>query len=360
MKHIFLTPTLVVITLMLLSMVSSCDNSNTSSGNTKPSSLPAAKVYVANETGGSVTVIDLQDSLKTTTIDLSDSAGTMFMAHNVQVAPDGKSVWVAAAGMDSSKTNYLIVIDPNTGTIKERVLLGKDLHVAHVVLDDQSKNACVTAGETNEVIQVDATTYQVVGKFDLGAKHAPHGLRYANGKLYVANMDGKSMSVINVADGKVTDIPLGGIAPQVAVTRDDKFIFISLYDTKEVIQYDLKNGQLNRIPLPTTAQGPIQLYATPDSKLLYVADQGELLGRPVSNEVYVIDIPNAKVISTIKVGNKAHGVVVGNDGKSVYVTNTIDNTVSVIDVASQKVIHTIPVGKGPNGISYWFETGGMP
>ena len=58
------------------------------------------------------------------------------------------------------------------------------------------------------------------------------------------------MSVITIADGKVTDIPLGGIAPQVAVTRDDKFVFVSLYDTKEVIQYDLKNGQIIRIPLP--------------------------------------------------------------------------------------------------------------
>lgn len=363
MKKVFLPPTLIVITLLLLGMVSSCvnnDNGNSNNNYKSSSVVPGAKVYVANEAGGSVSVIDLQDSLKTINIDLGDSAGTMFMAHNVQVAPDSKSVWVAAAGMDSSKTNYLIVIDPNTGTIKERVLLGKDLHVAHVVLDDQSKNAFVTAGETNEVIQVDATTYQVVRRFDLGANHAPHGLRYVNGKLYVANMDGKSMSVITVADGEVTDIPLGGIAPQVAVTRDDKFVVISLYDTKEVIQYDLKNGQIIRIPLPGTAQGPIQLYATPDSKLLYVADQGELLGRPVSNEVYVIDIPNAKVISTIKVGTKAHGVVVSNDGKSVYVTNTIDNTVSVIDVASQKVIHTIPVGKGPNGISYLFETGGMP
>jgi len=335
-------------------MVSSCDNSK------KPSSLPAAKVYVANEAGGSVSVIDLQDSLKTTSIDLSDSAGNMFMAHNVQAAPDGKSVWVAAATMDSNKINQLIVIDPNAGTIKERVQLGKDLHVAHVVLDNESKNAFVTAGETNEVIQVDATTYQVVRKFDLGAGHAPHGLRYSHGKLYVANMDAKSMSVINVADGKVIDIPLGGMAAQVAVTRDDKFILVSLYDTKEVIKYNLKSGQITRIPLPGTAQGPIQLYATPDSKLLYVADQGELLERPVSNEVFVIDISNAKVISTIKVGNKAHGVVVSNDGKTVYVTNSIDNTVSIIDVASQKVIHTIPVGKGPNGISYWFETGGMP
>jgi len=102
------------------------------------------------------------------------------------------------------------------------------------------------------------------------------------------------------------------------------------------------------------------LYATPDSKLLFVADQGELMERPVSNKVFVIDISNAKVITTIVVGNKAHGVVVSKDGTTVYVTNSIDNTVSIIDVATQKVTATIPVGKGPNGISFWYKTGGMP
>ena len=85
------------------------------------------------------------------------------------------------------------------------------------------------------------------------------------------------MSVINIADGKITDIPLGGVVVQTAVTRDGKFVFASLYDTKEVIRYDLQSGEIKRIPLPADAQGPIQLYATPDSKLLYVADQGELM-----------------------------------------------------------------------------------
>ena len=173
-------------------------------------------------------------------------------------------------------------------------------------------------------------------------------------------MDAKSMSVINVADGRITDIPLGGVVVQTAVTQDGKFVFASLYDTKEVLRYDLNSGQIKRIQLPAGAQGPIQLYATPDSKLLYVADQGELMERPVSNKVFVIDIANTKVISTIVVGNKAHGVVVSKIGTTVYVTNSIDNTVSVIDAATQKLTRTIPVGKGPNGISYWYETGGMP
>ncbi len=82
--------------------------------------------------------------------------------------------------------------------------------------------------------------------------------------------------------------------------------------------------------------------------------------RPISNKVYVIDIPNAKVVNTITVGQKAHGVVVSQDGKTAYVTNSAANTVSVIDVATQKVTATVNVGEGPNGISYWYETGGMP
>ena len=318
-----------------------------------------AKVYVANEEGSSVSVIDLQDSLKNTSIDISDS-GKMMMAHNIQVAPNGKTVWVTAVPMDSNGINQLVVIDVNTGTIKNRVQLGKELHVAHVALDNESKYAFVTAKETSQVIQVDAITYEVVKKFDLGPGHSPHGLRYANGKLYVANMDGKSMSVINIADSKLADIPLGGVAVQTAVTQDRKFVLASLYDTKEVIRYDLQSGEIKRIALPANAQGPIQLYATPDSKLLYVADQGELMNRPASNKVFVIDIPTAKVTNTITVGNKAHGVVISKDGKTIYVTNSMDNTVSIIDAATQKVTSTVSVGKGPNGISYWFETGGMP
>lgn len=342
----------VIITIFGLLTISSCISNN------KSSPLQAAKVYVANEADGSVSIIVLQDSVRTTNINLSDGSGNIFLPHNVQTAPDGKSVWVTAE--DSNKINQLIVIEPHTGRIKERVPLGNDLHLAHVVLDHESKNAFVTAEETNEVIQVDAMTFQEVRKFDLGEGRSPHGLRYSQGKLYVANTEAKSMSVINVADGQITEIPLGGMAVQTAVTRDNKFVLVSLYDTKEVIKYDLKNGQITRIPLPVTAQGPIQLYATPDSKLLYVAGQGELLDRPVSNQVFVIDILNGKVLNTIIAGNKAHDIVVSKEGKTVFVTNSMDNTVSLIDVATQKVIRIIPVGKDPNGISYWFETGGMP
>ena len=209
-------------------------------------------------------------------------------------------------------------------------------------------------------MQVDANTYEVVKKFDLGAGHSPHGLRYANGKLYVANMDAKSMSVINIADGKITEIPLGGVVVQTAVTQNGKFIFALLYDTKEVIRYDLQSKEIKKYHCQPLYKALFNCILPPDNKLLSVADQGELMERPVSNKVFVIDIVNAKTISTIVVGNKAHGVVVSKDGKTVYVTNSIDDTVSVVDVSTQKITRTIRVGNGPNGISYKDASGGMP
>ena len=326
--------------------------------NNSKKSTQFSKVYVANEDGGSISVIDFQDSLKSKEISLKDAKGMMLMAHNVQVASNGKSVWVTAIPMDSIANNKLIVIDPNTNLVKKRIALGRDLHLAHIVLDTKSEFAYATAKETNQIFQIDAKTYQITHIFKLEKGSLPHGLRYQNGKLYVANMDAKSMSIINIADKKIINIPLGGMAVQVATTQNEKYVYTSLYDSKEVIKYDIKNGQITRIKLPSNAQGPIQMYATPDSKLLFVADQGETMGRPTSNKVFVIDIPNNKVIKTIIVGNMAHGVVVSDDGKNAYITNSGDNTISVIDVATLKVIKTIAVGKKPNGISYMSANGG--
>lgn len=349
---------ITTITILILALtaifISGCNN------NKQSSSLQTAKVYVANEGDGTISVIDLQDSLKVTNIIINDNSGDKFMPHNVQVAPDGNSVWVTIVAVDSNVMDQLVVIDPTVDEIKKRIPLGKGLHVAHVVLDNESKHVFVTAQNANQLFQVDASTYEVLRKFELREGYSPHGLRYSNDRLYVANMGSKSMSIINVSDGEITDIPLGGVAVQTAVTQDGKFVFISLYDTKEVVRYDLQSGEITRISLPAEAQGAIQLYATPNSKLLYVADQGELMQRAVSNKVYVIDIPNATVAETIEAGNKAHGVVVSNDGKTVFVTNSLDNTVSIIDVATQKVTATVPVGKSPNGISYWSENNGMP
>lgn len=318
------------------------------------------KIYVANEHAGTISVIDAATNKVLKTIKINPGNSTALMAHNVQVSPDGKTVWVTGVPMDHTTDESLVVIDAQADTVLYRKDMGLHLHMAHVVLDAESKYAYVTGTEAGLVLQIDARTFYTTNVFMLPARHQPHGLRYQNGKLFAANLVGKSISMIEVVSGQITEIPVGGMAVQTAVSPDGKYVFASLFDTKEVVRYNLQTQTLDRIPLPATAHGPIQLYPTPDSKKLLVCDQGLLLNRPASNSVFVIDIEQATVTNTIKVGNAAHGIVISKSGKTAYATNTNDGTVSVIDVTTEQVITTVPVGITPNGISFWSETGGMP
>ncbi len=316
------------------------------------------KIYVANEDDGSFSVIDGATLEVTTTIEIDGA--DMPMPHNVQVAPDGASVWATAMPMMEGGDDVVLIIDPTTDQISEQLTLGTDLHLAHVVLSDDSAVAYVTASESGEVLHLDTASHEIVDRHALTAGAYPHGARMCGGKLYVAEMDGMSLAVLDHAADTVEEIDVGGVAVQTACTPDQRFVFVTLYDTKEVVRLDVATQALSRIALPAEAQGPVQAYPSPDSTRLYVADQGVLLDRPASNQLYVIDVEAASVIGSVEVGQGPHGVVVEAGGARAFTTNLVDGTVSVVDTASLSLSATIVVGEAPNGISCWHADGGMP
>lgn len=319
-------------------------------------------VYTADEEDERITVIDPSEGKVIGYVEVSDHESAVMVApHNVQVSPNGKQVWVTGVAHDSGGMEQVIIIDPAAShRILKKINAGSAQHLAHVVLDSASENAFVTAYAASQVIQISAKSLTEIKRFDLGAGRNPHGLRYFRGKLYIAGMGSGSLIIVNIADGLVNEVPLGGMPVQTAVVPDGSCIFVSLYDKKEIARYDLVTQVLTKIPLPAGALGPIQIYPSPDSKRLYICDQGYVNNDPASNKVYILDIAASAITGTITAGYATHGVVVSEDGKKVFVTNSLSNTVSVIDAGTQKVIQTIPVGKGPNGISYRFPDGGMP
>ena len=96
--------------------------------------------------------------------------------------------------------------------------------------------------------------------------------------------------------------------------------------------------------------GPIQVFALPSGREVYVANQGT--EAVPGNIVSVIDTTSRKVIANIVTGAGAHGVVVSNSGDRVLISNSFANTVSVIDPVSRKVVGNVPVASGPGGITF--------
>ena len=317
-----------------------------------------AKVYVADEAANTVSVIDAASFKKIASIPVGQGP------HNVQVAPDGKWVWVTnngepgkvAESMPKAEHGAMTgaeggvgavwAIDTATDTVVAKVPVGR--HPAHVVVASDGRTAYITNGGDNTVSVVDTAAQRVVEVIAVGA--SPHGLRTRpDGKqVWVANLKGGTVSVIDTASRKqVATIAVGKGPAQVAFTPDGRFGFVSLSAENQVAVIDPASRKVIRKLAVGTV--PIQLYATPDSTLVLVANQGT--PKKPGTTVSVMDIAGLKVTATIKTGAGAHGVVIDRDGRNAFVTNTYANTVSVIDIAERKVVATVPVGKGPNGIS---------
>src|SRR5437762_3068377 len=95
--------------------------------------------------------------------------------------------------------------------------------------------------------------------------------------------------------------------------------------------------------LPRPFAVPQDVRSSPDAKVFYVADLA-------AGGVWEINPARFKVIGFIHTGAGAHGLVVGRNGKVLYLANRNEGSVSVISFRSRKVIAKwrIPGGGSPD------------
>ena len=325
------------------------------------SAVAAPKVYVADEAGDTVSVLDAGSFARLATIPVGREP------HNVQVAPDGRTAWVTISGdVEKAGSNdaaahgampkreheamsdigQVWVVDTATDRVAAKIPVGK--HPAHVVLSPDGRYAYVTNGGENTVSVVDTAERKTVANIPVGTY--PHGIRLSpdGREAYVANLKGGSVSVIDTeARKEVATIAVGKGPAQVGFTLDGRTAFVSLSQENAVAVIDpVGRTVTKKIAVGTV---PIQVYATPDSRLLFVANQGSR--KAPGRTVTVIDLARLDVVKTIETAAGAHGVAVTADGKLAFVTNTYAHSVAVIDVATLTRVAIVQVGKGPNGVS---------
>lgn len=325
------------------------------------------KAYVAVEGAWDIAVIDMDNMRLARRINLSEKRNGMkvyYTPHNVQVAPDNKTVWVTAnalGGMKMGKTfdNYdeVVVIDPILDRVIKRIDMGKKLMLSHVVLTPDSSYALVVSQMNDVIYKINTKTFEIEKRIEVKKGGMPHGIRISpDGKTaYIAFMSGKSMGILDIEEMTLEEIPLKGQAVQIGVTPDGKYALASVYDDKSLAVYEIKSGKLSYVDLPQGAKGPVQIYPTPDSRYVYVADQGYYFNQPDNNLVYKIDLSGIEPIKEIKTGNAPHGIVISYDSKTILATNLLSKDVSMIDAESDVEIKRIKVGERPNGISLWYS-----
>ena len=108
---------------------------------------------------------------------------------------------------------------------------------------------------------------------------------------------------------------------------------------------------LKSIGFMPTGKGAHGLYASRDSKVLYVSNRGE-------GSVSVIDFATRKIVHRWEI---PHGTPdmggVSADGKVLWLSGRYSKEVYAIDTADGHLLARIKVGKGPHGLCVYPQPG---
>ena len=304
--------------------------------------LPAAanKIFVSNEKGNTVTVVD----------SASWEAIAEFDAGNrprgIGISPDGKHLYVCASDDDSIK-----VFDTETYEFLWSLPSGPDPEL--FVLSPDGSTLYVSNEDDNLVTVVDTAKKTVVAEVPVGVE--PEGMAVSPDVRFVVNTSETTNMAHFIAteDYKIKHNVLVDQRPRYArFTNDGSKLFVSseIGGTVSVIDMLGETGPELTYKIGFEVPGvqaewlqPVGMRITSDNKWLFVA-----LGP--ANRVAVVDVESHEVVKYILVGQRVWQLEFTPDEKFLLTTNGNSNDITVIDVAEQEALKSIQVGQQPWGV----------
>jgi len=250
----------------------------------------ANRVYVPNSAGDSVDVIDPR------TYKVVEHFSVGALPQHITPSHDLKTLYV-----NDDVGNTLTPIDPVTGT-PGRAFAVEDPYNLYFTID--GRYAIVVAERMHRLDFRDAHTFRLV---------------------------------------RALRVPCAGVN-HMDFSPSGRYVIASCEFSGRLLKVDVRRFRVLGVrTLPRRFSVPQDVRSSPDAKVFYVADLA-------AGGVWEIDPARFKVIGFIHTGSGAHGLVVGRNGKVLYVANRNEGSVSVISFRSRKVIRKwhIPGGGSPD------------
>jgi DNA-binding beta-propeller fold protein YncE len=255
-------------------------------------------LYVTNDLGNSLTAIDPRTGRPGRTIPVTDP-------YNLYFTPDGR---------------YAIVVAERMARLDFRSAHSFRLHhslplpcrgVDHIDFSADGAYLLASCEFSGQLVKVDVQSERVVGTLTLGRGALPQDVKLApdGSAFFVADLGRNGVWVIDGARLRVLD-----------------FIHTGL-----------------------EAHG---LYASRDSRLLYVSNRGE-------GSISLISFRTRRVVAKwhIPGGGSPDMGNVSADGTVLWLSGRYDAEVYAISTANGRLLARIPVGRGPHGLCVWPQPG---
>jgi len=304
----------------------------------------------------------------------------------------------------SKADHTLAIVDPATLNIVARIPVGSDPH--EVIASADGKTAYVSiygGGSLHELNVIDLVTKKPLMNIDTRPLFGPHGLMFANGKvwfsaegskavgsydpaagkldwsmgtgqdrthmIYVTD-DGKRIYTTNMSSGTVSILVDTLIQPApsapanarpredwtqtvVSVSRGSEGFDVSPNNT-ELWTASAEDGMISIVDLAAKKLttkidakvfGANRVKFTTDGKMVFIASLR-------TGELTIYDAKSRKELKRLKPGNGAAGILMDPDGSRAFVACSPDNYVAIVDLKTLEVTRHFDVGGTPDGLAW--------
>lgn len=177
------------------------------------------------------------------------------------------------------------------------------------------------------------------------------------GFIYTANEHGNSVSMVDLASGRVTTVDVRITPHNLQISADKQRLLVTgpLATKAKGHGHGDQRGRLLVFDAHDLAVGPLADIEVGRHPAHVVTDQAGRLAFVTNAEdatVSVISLAKGAVIKVIATGAYPHGLRLSPDGSELYVANVLDGSASVIDVEALAEIARIPVGQAPVQVGF--------
>ena len=243
----------------------------------------------------------------------------------------------------------LAIVDPSSGKVLARIPTGAGPH--EIVVSDDGKFAFASnygtgAAPGHTISMIDLAAQKEVRRIDIAPLSRPHGLWFANGRVYFTAEADKKIARYDPATNNIDWLFETGQTGthMVLVSKDGRTIVTSNIgsDSVSVIQQGSDGAWMHT--LLNVGKGPEGIDLSPNGREIWSAHSRD--GR-----VSVIDVATRKVVHVVDIGTKrSNRIKLTPDGKYALVSDLDAGEVIVIDTAARKEIKRLPLGRMVEGI----------
>jgi len=287
----------------------------------------------------------------------------------------------------------LAFVDPASHKVLARVPTGEGPHEVLVSPDGKlafvSNYGAQTPGSSISVI--DVATRTEVHRVDVSPLRRPHGLAFADGKLYftaevnrlvarydpasnqidwmlgtgqgtthmvMANPDATRLITANIGSDSISVLerganPLAWTVTTVAVGRGPEGMDLSP-DGRELWAAHSRDGAVSIVDVEAKrVTGTIDAQTKRSNRLKFSGDGKLVLITDLdAGELVILGGSDHKPIKRVKLGTAPEGILVPPGSSRAYIAVNGDNQVAVVDLAKLEVVARISAGNGPDGMAW--------